>query len=171
MTTPRHPPPMDIRGSVVATGCRFAIVVSRFNEEITSGLLSGARLALVEAAVNDEDVTVIHVPGAFEIPVAARHAAQTGRFDAVICLGCLIKGDTMHFEYIAEAASQGIMKVSVSTGVPAAFGVLTTMTDEQAIARSAPGDGNKGREAALAAIEMATLFKRLGGHTTVGGGA
>ena len=161
---------MDIRGSVVATGCRFAIVVSRFNEEITSGLLSGARLALLEAAVNEEDVTVIHVPGAFEIPVAALRAAQAGRFDAVICLGCLIKGDTMHFEYIAEAASQGIMNVSVSTGVPVAFGVLTTMTDEQAIARSAPGDGNKGREAALAAIEMATLFKRLDGHRTAGGG-
>jgi len=111
------------------------------------------------------------VPGAFEIPVAALHAAQAGRFDAVICLGCLIKGDTMHFEYIAEAASQGIMNVSVSTGVPVAFGVLTTMTDEQAIARSAPGDGNKGREAALAAIEMATLFKRLGSHHTAGGGA
>jgi 6,7-dimethyl-8-ribityllumazine synthase len=161
---------MDIRGSVVATGCRFAIVVSRFNEEITSGLLSGARSALLEAAVNAEDVTVIQVPGAFEIPVAALHAAQEGRFDAVICLGCLIKGDTMHFEYIAEAASQGIMNVSVSTGVPVAFGVLTTMTDEQAIARSAPGEGNKGREAALAAIEMATLFKRLGGHHTAGGG-
>jgi len=171
LTTPRHPPPMDIRGSVVATGCRFAIVVSRFNVEITSGLLSGARSALLEAAVNEEDVTVIHVPGAFEIPVAALHAAQAGRFDAVICLGCLIKGDTMHFEYIAEAASQGIMNVSVSTGVPVAFGVLTTMTDEQAIARSAPGDGNKGREAALAAIEMATLFKRLGSHHTAGGGA
>ena len=161
---------MDIRGSVVATGSRFAIVVSRFNEEITSGLLSGARLALLEAAVTEEDVTVIHVPGAFEIPVAALQAAQSGRFDAVICLGCLIKGDTMHFEYIAEAASQGIMNVSVSTGVPVAFGVLTTMTDEQAIARSAPGDGNKGREAALAAIEMATLFKRLDGHRTAGGG-
>ena len=162
---------MDIRGSVVATGCRFAIVVSRFNEEITSGLLSGARSALREAAVNEEDVTVIRVPGAFEIPVAALHAAQAGRFDAVICLGCLIKGDTMHFEYIADAASQGIMNVSVSTGVPVAFGVLTTMTDEQAIARSAPGDGNKGREAALAAIEMATLFKHLGGLHTAGGGA
>ena len=162
---------MDIRGSVVATGCRFAIVVSRFNEEITSGLLSGARSALVEAAVNDEDVTVIHVPGAFEIPVAALHAAQAGSFDAVICLGCLIKGDTMHFEYIAEAASQGIMNVSVSTGVPVAFGVLTAMTDEQAIVRSAPGEGNKGREAALAAIEMATMFKRLGSQHTAGGHA
>ena len=162
---------MDIRGSVVATGCRFAIVVSRFNEEITSGLLSGARSALLEAEVHAEDVTVIHVPGAFEIPVAALHAAQEGRFDAIICLGCLLKGDTMHFEYIADAASQGLMSVSVSTGVPIAFAVLTTMTDEQAIARSAPGDGNKGREAALAAVEMATLFKRLGGHHTAGGGA
>ena len=162
MTTPRHLPPLEIRGSVVATGCRFAIVVSRFNEEITSGLLSGARSTLLEAGVSEDDVTVIHVPGAFEIPVAALHAAQRGHFDAVICLGCLIKGDTMHFEYIAEAASQGIMNVSVSTGVPVAFGVLTTMTDEQAVVRSAPGEGNKGREAALAAIEMATLFKRLG---------
>jgi len=161
---------MDIRGSVVATGCRFAIVVSRFNEEITSGLLSGARLTLVEAGVREEDVTVIHVPGAFEIPVAALHAAQMDHFDAVICLGCLIKGDTMHFEYIAEAASQGIMNVSVSTGVPVAFGVLTTMTDEQAVVRSAPGEGNKGREAALAAIEMATLFRRLG-HPTHSGGS
>ena len=169
MTTPRNSPPLDIRGSVVATGCRFAIVVSRFNEEITSGLLSGARSTLFEAAVSEADVTVIHVPGAFEIPVVALQAAQTGRFDAVICLGCLIKGDTMHFEYIAEATSHGIMNVSVATGVPVAFGVLTTMTDEQAIVRSSPGDTNKGREAALAAIEMATLFKRLRGHA--GGGA
>src|SRR5262245_46020526 len=155
---------MDIRASVVATGCRLAAVVSSFNEEITSGLLSGARSTLVEAAVREEDVTIIHVPGAFELPVAALHAAQMDQYDAVICLGCLIKGDTMHFEYIAEATSHGIMNVSVSTGVPVAFGVLTTMTDEQAVVRSAPGDGNKGREAALAAIEMAMLFKRLGGH-------
>ena len=169
MTTARILP-SDIRGSVVATGCRFAIVVSRFNEEITSGLLSGARSTLLEAGVNDGDVVLIHVPGAFEIPVAALHLARSGQFDAVICLGCLIKGDTMHFEYIAEAASQGIMNVSVTTGVPVAFGVLTTMTDEQAIVRSTPGDGNKGREAALAAIEMAMLFKRLG-HGARGGGA
>jgi len=152
---------MDIRGSVVATGSRFAIVVSRFNEEITSGLLSGARSTLLEAGVNEDDVTLVHVPGAFEIPVTALRLAQTRRFDAVICLGCLIKGDTMHFEYIADAASHGIMNASLTTGVPVAFGVLTTMTDEQAFARSAPGDANKGREAALAAIEMATLFKRL----------
>ena len=172
LTTPRTLPQMDIRGSVVATGCRFAIVVSRFNEDITSGLLSGARSALVEAGVRDDDVTLVHVPGAFEIPVASLHLAETGRFDAVICLGCLIKGDTMHFEYIAEAASQGIMNVSVTTGVPVAFGVLTTLTEDQAVARAEPGEGNKGREAALAAIEMATLFKRLAAlRVSHGGGA
>ena len=162
MTTPRNLPPTEIRGSEVASGCRFAIVVSRFNEEITSGLLAGARAALVAAGVSDAEVTLVHVPGAFELPAAALRLARTGEFDAIICLGCLIKGDTMHFEYIAEAASQGIMNVTVATGVPVAFGVLTTMTDEQAIVRSVPGDGNKGGEAARAAIEMATLFRRLG---------
>jgi 6,7-dimethyl-8-ribityllumazine synthase len=139
---------------------RFAIIVARFNEEITSGLLAGARAALAEASVRDEDVFVVHVPGAFEIPVAAMRLAETGDFDAVICLGCLIKGDTMHFEYIASATSHGIMDVSTTTGVPVAFGVLTTMTDEQAEVRSAPGPDNKGREAALAAIEMAVLFRK-----------
>jgi len=139
---------------------RFAIIVARFNEEITSGLLAGARAALADASVPDEDVFVVHVPGAFEIPVAAMRLAETGDFDAVICLGCLIKGDTMHFEYIASATSHGIMDVSTTTGVPVAFGVLTTMTDEQAEVRSAPGPDNKGREAALAAIEMAVLFRK-----------
>ena len=139
---------------------RFAIVVARFNEEITSGLLAGARAALTDAAVRDEDVFVVHVPGAFEIPIAALRLAETGDFDAVICLGCLIKGDTMHFEYIASATSHGIMDVSTRTGVPIAFGVLTTMTDEQAEVRSAPGPDNKGREAALAAVEMAVLFRK-----------
>ena len=139
---------------------RFAIIVARFNEEITSGLLAGARAALAEASVRDEDVFVVHVPGAFEIPVAAMRLAETGDFDAVICLGCLIKGDTMHFEYIASATSHGIMDVSTTTGVPVAFGVLTTMTDEQAEVRSAPGPDNTGREAALAAIEMAVLFRK-----------
>jgi 6,7-dimethyl-8-ribityllumazine synthase len=147
-----------------AAGYRFAIVVSRFNEEITSGLLAGARAALAEASVRDDDVTVVHVPGAFEIPVASLHLAESGEYDAVICLGCLIKGETMHFEYIAAAASQGIMNVSTVTGVPVAFGVLTAVTDEQAEARSAPGPGNKGREAALAAVEMAALFRQLGGE-------
>ena len=140
---------------------RFAIIVSRFNEEITTGLLAGAREALREAGVRDDDVVVFHVPGAFEIPLAAKHAAASGQFAAVICLGCLIKGDTMHFEYIADTASHGIMRVGLDTGVPVAFGVLTTMTDEQAEQRAAPGAGNKGREAAMAALEMAALVSRL----------
>jgi 6,7-dimethyl-8-ribityllumazine synthase len=139
-------------------------VVSSFNVEITAGLLAGARAALADAHIADEDVAVVHVPGAFEIPGAASHLARTGRFDAVIALGCLIKGETMHFEYIASAASLGIMNVSTSTGVPVAFGVLTAMTDEQAEQRSAPGAGNKGREAALAAIEMATLLRQMRGR-------
>ena len=152
---------MEIQGSRTAEGCRFAIVVSRFNEEVTAGLLKGARQALAEARVRDEDVTILRVPGAFEIPLAAMRAAESGRFDAVICVGCLIKGDTMHFEHIASAACQGIMEAAAATGVPMALGVLTTLTEEQALARAADGDANKGREAAFAAVEMATLFRRL----------
>lgn len=152
---------MEIQGSRTAEGCRFAIVVSRFNEEVTAGLLKGARQALAEARVRDEDVTILRVPGAFEIPLAAMRAAESGRFDAVICVGCLIKGDTMHFEYIASAACNGIADAAAATGVPMALGVLTTLTEEQAAERAAPGPGNKGREAALAAIEMATLFRHL----------
>jgi 6,7-dimethyl-8-ribityllumazine synthase len=152
----------ELRGSRTATGCRFAIVVSSFNEEVTAGLLKGAREALAEAAVAPDDVTVIHVPGAFEIPLAAQRAAEGGRFDAVICIGCLIKGETMHFEYIASAACQGIAQAAAMTGVPMALGVLTTLTDEQALVRAAHGPGNKGREAAEAAIQMATLFRQLG---------
>src|SRR5215210_3275334 len=144
----------ELRGDRDAAGCRFAVIVSHFNEEITDGLLKGARQVLAEASVSGDDITLLHVPGAFELPVAALRAAETGRFDAVICLGCLIKGDTMHFEYIAAAASQ-------ATGVPIAFGVLTTLTDDQAVARSGEGPDNKGREAALAAVQMATLFRQM----------
>ena len=151
----------ELTGSRTASGYRFAIVVARFNEEITEGLLKGARALLVEAAVRDEDLTVVRVPGAFEIPAAALRLAESDRYDAIICLGCLVKGDTMHFEYIAEAASQGIAQAAAATGVPMAFGVLTTMTEEQAMERAADGPGNKGREAAAAAVEMATLFRRL----------
>jgi 6,7-dimethyl-8-ribityllumazine synthase len=152
---------VELQGSRSARGCRFAIVASSFNEEITSGLLQGARKALAEASVSDEDVTILHVPGAFEIPVAAIRVAETGEFDAVICIGCVIKGETMHFEYIAAATCQGIAEAATATGVPMALGVLTTLTEEQAVARAADGPENKGREAALAAIEMATLFRRL----------
>jgi len=152
---------MELRGSRTATGCRIAIVVSTCNTEITDGLLRGAQQALASAAVKDDHVVVVRVPGAFEIPLTALELGRSGEFDAVICLGCLIKGDTMHFEYIAAAASQGIMEAAQVTGIPVAFGLLTTLTDEQAAARAADNDGNKGREAALAAVEMATLFREF----------
>ncbi len=153
---------MELHGSTTAAGYRFAIIVSRFNEDITEGLLTGARAALESAHVRADDMTVVRVPGAFEIPITARRLADTGRFDAVICLGCVIKGETMHFEYIASAVSQGIMDVGTATGIPVTFGVLTTLTDEQAAVRAAAGVENKGREAALAAVEMATLWRLIG---------
>jgi 6,7-dimethyl-8-ribityllumazine synthase len=157
----------ELQGAPRAAGYRFAIVVSRFNPEITDGLLAGARDALAQAGVRDDDVTLVRVPGAFELPVAAQRLAESGRVDAVICLGCLIKGDTMHFEYIADAATRGISEVGLATGVPVTFGVLTTLTDEQAETRARPGDGNKGREAALAAVEMATLLRAIDGGPAV----
>ncbi len=154
---------MEFQGSRQAGGHRFAVVVSSFNKEITDGLLRGARAVLSESGVNDADVTIVRVPGAFELPLAARHLIATERYDAVICLGCLIKGDTMHFEYISEAVSHGIMAVTTDTGVPVTFGVLTTLTEEQAVSRSVDGPDNKGREAALAAVEMATLVDAIEG--------
>ena len=152
---------MELRGSRVATGSRFAIVVSRFNADITDGLLRGAKEALASAAVKEEHVIVVQVPGAFEIPLTALELGRSGEFDAVICLGCLIKGDTMHFEYIASATCNGIAEAATATGVPMALGVLTTLTEEQAQERAADGPANKGREAAEAAVEMATLFRQL----------
>jgi 6,7-dimethyl-8-ribityllumazine synthase len=152
---------MEIHGSRHAAGCRFAVVVSRFNDEITAGLLQGALDTLEQAEVSSDDITIVRVPGAFEIPLMAMRLAETGQFDAIVTIGCLIKGDTMHFEYIASACSQGIMQASTTTGVPIAFGVLTTLTEEQAMARSVAGPENKGREAALAAIEMATLLQHV----------
>jgi 6,7-dimethyl-8-ribityllumazine synthase len=152
---------VELEGSSDGRGCRFGIVVSRFNSDVTEGLLRGAREALAEANVAGEDVSLIRVPGAYELPLAALKLAESKRVDAVITLGCLIKGDTMHFEYIAEAASHALMEISTRTGVPIAFGLLTTLTEEQARERAAPGVDNKGREAARAAVEMATLLRRL----------
>lgn len=152
---------MELKDSRTASDGRFAIVVSRFNEEVTEGLLSGARRALAEGAVRQDAVTVVRVPGAFELPVTAQRLAESRRFDAIICIGCVIKGETMHFEYIASAVSNGIMQASVASGVPMAFGVLTVLTDEQAIERAADNVGNKGWEAGCAAIEMAALFREL----------
>ena len=141
---------------------RIAIVVSRFNDFVTERLLEGATAALADAGVSDGDVEVLRVPGAFEIPMAAQRIAETGRVAAVICLGCLIRGATPHFEYIASACAQGITTASAMTGVPMSFGVLTTNSAEEALERAAPGPANKGREAAAAAVEMARLFARVG---------
>ena len=139
---------------------RIAIVVSRFNDFITERLLEGAHAALKDAGIGD--VEVLRVPGAFEIPMAAQRVAETGNVAAVVCLGCLIKGATPHFEYIASACAHGITAAAASTGVPMAFGVLTVNSAEEALERAVSGPGNKGREAAEAAIEMAQLFARLG---------
>ena len=144
---------------------KFAVVVSRFNDAITSRLLEGARAALREAGAQPDHVVAMSVPGAFELPQAARCAAESGSYDAIICLGCVIRGETAHFEYISAAVAHGLMQASGETGVPMAFGVLTTDNLEQAAARSGPGPDNKGREAAAAAIEMATLYKSLTTHS------
>jgi 6,7-dimethyl-8-ribityllumazine synthase len=143
-----------------ANGARFAVIVSRFNDAITSRLGAGARAALHEAGAGDL-VETFSVPGAFELPQAARSAAESGRFDAVICLGCVIRGETPHFEYISAAVAHGVMKAAGETGVPMTFGVLTTDTWEQAEARAGDGRDNKGFEAAAAALEMAALFRTL----------
>ncbi len=144
-----------------ASPFRFALVVSRFNEAITGSLRDAARQALHDAGAAAGHVQVFDVPGAYEIPQAARTAAETGAFDAIVCLGCVIRGETPHFDYISSAVAHGIMRAAGDTGVPMAFGVLTTDTLEQAQARAGAGDDNKGREAAAAAIEMAALYKRL----------
>jgi 6,7-dimethyl-8-ribityllumazine synthase len=146
---------------VRAEGYRFAIVVSRFNEQITDALRQGAADALAEAGAAADAVETLAVPGAYELPQAARGAAETGRFDAIVCLGCVIRGETPHFEYISSAVAHGLMEASGDTGVPIAFGVLTTDTAAQAEERARPGRDNKGFEAAAAAIEMAVLFRRL----------
>ena len=146
-----------------ASPFRFAVIVSRFNETVTGSLRDAALAALKEAGAADGNVHLFSVPGAYEIPQAARAAAETGRFDAVVCLGCVLRGETPHFDYIASAVAHGITDAAGETGVPMAFGVLTTDTLEQAAARSGPGPDNKGREAAAAAIEMAALYKTLTG--------
>jgi 6,7-dimethyl-8-ribityllumazine synthase len=142
---------------------RFAVIVSRFNEAITGSLRGAAIGTLKEAGAADASVQVFAVPGAYEIPQAARAAAESGRFDAIVCLGCIIRGETPHFDYIASAVAHGITEAAADTGIPMSFGVLTTDTEAQAAARSGPGPDNKGREAALAAIEMAALFRTLTG--------
>jgi len=141
---------------------RVAIVVARFNDFVTERLLDGARAALQDAGLADGAVDVWRVPGAFEIPMAAQRVAESGKVSAVVCLGCLIRGATPHFEFIASACAHGITAASASTGVPMAFGVLTTNSVEEALERAVDGPSNKGREAAEAALEMARLFMEIG---------
>ena len=143
---------------------RIAIVVSRFNDFVTDRLLAAAEETLRAHGLAAEDVELLRVPGAFEIPIAAQRIAETGRVSAVVCLGCLVRGATPHFDYIASACANGITAAASATGVPMAFGVLTTNSVEEALERAAAGEANKGREAALAALEMARLFETLGGH-------
>ncbi len=150
-----------IEGNLVAEGIRVAIVVSRFNEFITSKLLGGAMDGLVRHGVCEDDVTVVWVPGAFEIPVIASKAAKSGKYDAVICLGAVIRGATDHYSYVCSEVSKGIASVSLETGVPMLFGVLTTDNIEQAIERSGTKAGNKGYDCALSAVEMVNLMRKM----------
>ena len=140
---------------------RIAVVVARFNDFVTERLLAGAREALAESGLPDDAIDVHYVPGAFEIPLAAEVAAAQGRVDGVVCLGCLIKGATPHFEYISSACAHGIMAAQSKTGVPMAFGVLTTNSAEEALERAVAGPGNKGREAAEATLAMISLLSEL----------
>jgi 6,7-dimethyl-8-ribityllumazine synthase len=144
---------------LIAEGKKFAVVVSRFNDFITEKLLSGALDALVRSGTADEDIEVVRVPGAFEIPLVAKKMAKTNRFDAVICLGAVIRGSTPHFDYISAEVSKGVALVGMESEVPVIFGVITTDTIEQAIERAGTKAGNKGWSAAIAAVEMANLFE------------
>jgi len=150
-----------IEGTQTAAGFRFAIVVSRYNDFVTERLQAGALAALAAAGVRPDEVTVVVVPGAFEIPIAARRAAESGQYDAVVCLGCVIRGATPHFEYIASAVASGLTSASAATGVPMTFGVLTTNSVEEAIERAGEGSSNKGYEAAAAAVQMASVVAQL----------
>ena len=150
-----------IEGSAGAAGFRFALVVSKYHDFVTDRLQAAALGVLSAAGVDSSDVAVVRVPGAFEIPIAAQHAAESGLYDAVICLGCLIRGETPHFDHIAAAVSHGLAAAAGATGVPMAFGVLTTNTVEEALARAGEGSRNKGREAATAAVEMVSVVAQL----------
>jgi 6,7-dimethyl-8-ribityllumazine synthase len=150
-----------IEGELQAKGLRFGIVVSRFNDFITSKLLDGAMDALLRHGAKEEDVDIIRVPGSFEIPIVAKKMALKKTYNAIICLGTVIRGATPHFEYIAAEVSKGIASASLETGVPIAFGIITADTIEQAVERAGTKSGNKGWDAAIVAIEMAQLIKKL----------
>ncbi len=151
----------QIDGNLNASGLKVGLLVSRFNSFISDRLLEGATDALIRHGAAEDDLTVARVPGAFELPVAARKMVDTGKFDAVICLGAVIRGATPHFDYVSAEVSKGIASVSLDSGVPVSFGVLTTDNIEQAVERAGTKSGNKGFEAAVSAIEMVNLFKAM----------
>lgn len=153
--------PREITGDLSAKGLKFAIIVSRFNSMVTDQLLSGCLDCLTRHGASEDNLTTVRVPGGFEIPVAAARVARSGKHDAVITLGCVMRGETPHNEHIARETTRGIAQVALETGVPVAFGLLTPDTLEQAIERAGTKMGNKGWDAAMSAIEMANLFKRL----------
>jgi 6,7-dimethyl-8-ribityllumazine synthase len=153
--------PNTIQGNLNSTGLKFAVVASRFNDFVTNRLLGGALDALERTGAEDSNVTIIKVPGSFEIPLAAKKLATAKKYDAVICLGTLIRGETPHFEYISSEVTKGIAAVSLEAGIPVILGVLTADNMEQAIDRAGLKSGNKGFEAAMAAVEMANLLKQL----------
>ena len=154
--------PKTVEGQLTAEGFRFAVIVSRFNDFISARLVDGALDAIMRHGGQDEQIVLVKVPGAFEIPLAAKRMAESGQYDAVICLGAVIRGATPHFDYVAAEVSKGIAGVALDSSVPITFGVLTTDNLEQAIERAGSKSGNKGYEAAMAAIEMVNLFKELG---------
>ncbi|MBN6885696.1 6,7-dimethyl-8-ribityllumazine synthase [Cytobacillus horneckiae] len=151
-----------IEGNLVGTGLKVAVVVSRFNEFITNKLLSGAQDALKRHDVAEDDVTIVWVPGAFEIPLTAKKLAESGKYDAVVALGTVIRGATPHFDYVNAEVAKGVAATAMQTGIPVIFGVLTTDSIEQAIERAGTKAGNKGWDAAVNAIEMGNLYKSLG---------
>jgi len=150
-------------GMLLGKGLRFSVVVSRFNEIITVRLLDGAKDAFVRHGVSEQDIDVAWTPGSLELPLVAKKLAQTGRYDAIVCLGAVIRGGTPHFEYVASEVSRGISRVSLDTGIPIIQGVITADTLEQAIERAGAKEGNRGFTAASSAIEMANLLKAIGG--------
>ncbi|MDT0679594.1 6,7-dimethyl-8-ribityllumazine synthase [Staphylococcus chromogenes] len=152
---------MKFEGQLIGEGLKIGIVVSRFNDFITGRLVDGAFDALIRHQVKEEDIDIAYVPGAFELPLVAKKKAQTGNYDAVITLGCIIRGATSHYDYVCNEAAKGIAKASEDTGVPVIFGVLTTENIEQAIERAGTKAGNKGAEVAVGAIEMANLLKKF----------
>ncbi|MGH9688720.1 MAG: 6,7-dimethyl-8-ribityllumazine synthase [Candidatus Acidiferrales bacterium] len=154
-----------IRGELNATGLRFGMVVSQFNSFITERLLSGALDALRRAGAPDDRIELVRVPGSFEVPLAAKKLASTGRCDAIVCIGCILRGETAHFDYVASETARGIQLAQLDTGVPMAFCVLTCDTLEQAIDRAGLKSGNKGYEAGLSAVEMASLSRKLSGKS------